>query len=199
MNQNSNFLLRRQFLRNGLIGGVALLTGVGVLFGKSMAAAGQDVGGQIGINVLINALRSTKNAACLTVAARLEVSRASKYYDLHLRNAGLGVMEAEIIAKAMREISLLEGPALKSFSMSYNPSLTDIGVVALAEAFPPTLTELGLVGCAIGDVGGAALLRWAKQALELRLICVEGNHFSAKIRQGIASLAQERPNLLVVV
>jgi len=58
---------------------------------------------------------------------------------------------------------------------------------------------LGLVGCAIGDEGGAALLRWSKQATELRMICVEGNGFSSSIKLGFTALAQERPSLLIVV
>lgn len=198
MEQINKHLSRRQLLLNGLLGGLVLLSGVGVLFGKNIEAVEQDVTSQTGINVLINALRSTGNLACLHAADRLEASRPAKYYDLHLRNARLGALEAEIIAGAMRQVSFPKGPALASFSMSYNPDLTDAGVVALAQAFPPTLTELGLVGCAIGDEGGAALLRWAKQAFQLQMICVEGNHFSVEIRTGFASLAQERPNLLVV-
>jgi len=84
--------------------------------------------------------------------------------------------------------------------MSYNPGLTNTGVVLLAQAFPPpTLTELGLVNCAIGDEGGEAFLRWGKKAVGLRMICVEGNRFLAIIRPEFASLAQEKTNLLVVV
>jgi len=200
MPKNNEKLLRRQFLRSGLINGLALLTGVAVLLGKGIATAGAEANFQMGISVLIQALRSTGNAACRSVADRLETSRTSNAdYDLHLRNADLGAVDAEIIARAMRELSLYEAPALRSFSMSYNPGLTDAGVVLLAQAFPPTLTELGLVDCSIGDEGGVALLRWGKKAVGLRMICVEGNRFSARIRQEFASLAQEKTNLLVVV
>lgn len=200
MPKNNEKLLRRQFLRSGLINGLALLTGVAVLLGKGIATAGAEANFQMGISVLIQALRSTGNAACRSVADRLETSRTSNAdYDLHLRNADLGAVDAEIIARAMRELSLYEAPALRSFSMSYNPGLTNAGVVLLAQAFPPTLTELGLVDCSIGDEGGVALLRWGKKAVGLRMICVEGNRFSARIRQEFASLAQEKTNLLVVV
>ena len=200
MPKNNEELLRRQFLRSGLINGLALLTGVGVLLGKGVATAGPGANAQRGISVLIQALRSTGNAACRSAADRLEASRTSNAdYDLHLRNGGLGAVDAEIIARAMRELSLYETPALRSFSMSYNPGLTDAGVVVLAQAFPPTLTELGLVDCAIGDEGGVALLRWGKKAVGLRMICVERNRFSARIRQEFASLAQEKTNLLVIV
>lgn len=200
MPTNNKQLLRRQFLRTGLINGLALLAGVSVLAGKGVASVRPEANAQLGINVLIQALRSTGNAVCLGAADRLEGSRTSNaYYDLHLRNAGLGVEDAEIIAQAMRKLSLYEAPALRSFSMSYNPGLTDAGVVLLAQAFPATLTELGLVDCAIGDKGGVALLRWGKKAVGLRMICVEGNRFSARIRQEFASLAKEKTNLLVVV
>jgi len=200
MEQNNNHLSRRQILRNGVIGSMVLFTGVGVSFGNGISAAGHDVDSQMGISVLISALRSTGNVVCLNAAERLEASRASKVeYDLHLRNADLGASDAEIIAHGIHQNYLHNGPALRSFSMSYNPGLTDSGVVALARAFPSTLTELGLVGCAIGDEGGAALLRWSKQATELRMICVEGNGFSSSIKLGFTALAQERPSLLIVV
>lgn len=200
MPKNNKQWARREFLRSGLIGGLVLLTGAVVPLDKSFATSGPDGDAHMSLRALIEALRSTGNAACLSAADRLEASwAANAEYNLHLRNARLGPLDAEIIAGAMREVSLSKGPALRSFSMSYNPGLTDTGVVALARAFPPTLTELGLVACAIGDEGGAALLRWGKQAAELQMICVEGNRFSAKIRQGFAALAQERKNLLVVV
>ncbi len=200
MDQSNYHISRRQVLRNGLLGGMVLFTGVGFPSGNHISAAGHDVDSQKGITVMISALRSTGNAVCLAAAQRLEAFRASKVeYDLHLRNADLGASDAEIIARAIREISKNNGPALRSFSMSYNPGVTDGGVVALARAFPSTLTELGLVECEIGDEGGAALLRWSKQASELRMICVEGNGFSSSIRLGFTALAQERPNLLVVV
>ncbi|MFW2367965.1 MAG: hypothetical protein ACN4GW_16225 [Desulforhopalus sp.] len=179
---------------------MVLFTGVGVSFGNGISAAGNEVDSQMDISVLISALRSTGNVVCLNAALRLEASRTSAVeYDLHLRNAELGASDAEIIAGGIHQNYLNNGPALRSFSMSYNPGLTDSGVAALARAFPPTVKELGLVGCAIGDEGGAALLRWSKQASELRMICVEGNSFSSSIRSGFTALTQERPNLLIVV
>ena len=193
-------LARRQFLRNGLIGGMVLFAGIGTSSFKSFSAEGHYVDNQVGINVMINALRSTGNTVCLAASEKLKVSGASMVdYDLHLRNANLVASDAEIIARAMRRISQEIGPALRSLSMSYNPGLTDAGVVALTRAFPSTLTELGLVECAIGDEGGAALLRWSRQADELRMICVEGNRFSSRIRLGFSALAKERPNLFVAV
>ncbi|MEJ8474585.1 hypothetical protein [Roseibium algae] len=71
--------------------------------------------------------------------------------------------------------------------------------MALAEAFPTTLVELGLVDCSIGDVGGLALLAWARTAVDARMICVEGNDFSADVKSGFADLGRERGSLLFVV
>lgn len=201
MHKVNKQLSRRQFLRSGLTAGLTLFGGVGMVSGRCIAAAGPEPVVHEGMSVLLGALRSTGNVACLSAADRLEASQLSKtdHFDLQLRNAGLVATDAEIIAKAMRAASRRDGPALRSFSMSYNSGLTDAGVVALARAFPSTLTELGLVACAIGDEGGAALLRWGQRAVGLRMICVEGNRFSLRIRQGFTSLAQARKNLLVVV
>lgn len=191
---------RRLFLRNALINSLILGFSVSGLLGKASIALGQDADSQLDLAILKNALRSTGNAFCLKFAEGLEASREAKAdYDLHLRRADLGVSDAEIIASAIRKISLNKGPVLRSFSMSYNPGLTDTGVVALALALPHTVTELGLVECAIGDEGGTALLRWCKEVTALQMICVEGNNFSSSIRQGFTALAQTRPHLLVVV
>ena len=195
-----SYISRRRFLQSALICGMMLGANLSVFLNKATLAGGRDDTSQMDFTVLINALHSTGNAFCLKLAEKLEASRGSKAeYDLHLRKADLGVSDAQIIASAIRKVSLNKGPALRSFSMSYNPGLTDTGVVALALAFPYTVTELGFVKCAIGDEGGAALLRWCKRATELRMICVEGNNFSSRIRQGFTALAQTKPHLLVVV
>lgn len=192
--------VRREFLHNGFIAALLLLAGPVAMLNKSSATAGPVDDARTTLSALIEALRSTGNAACLAAADRLAATRAAKAeYNLHLRNARLGPLDAEIIAGAMGEAHLNKGPALRSLSMSYNPGLTDSGVVALARAFPPTLTELGFVACALGDEAGEALLRWSKEAAELRMICVEKNHFSAEMRRAFTALAQERAHLLVVV
>ena len=46
---------------------------------------------------------------------------------------------------------------LKSFSLSYNPEITDQGVRLLVKAFPPLIMELGLVGFDLGDEAGEAI------------------------------------------
>ena len=149
---------------------------------------------------MIEALRTTGKPVCLSVATNLEESwKITPHYNVHLRRADLGKSDVEIIAKAMRAPELSLGPALRSLSMSYNTGLTDEGAIFLTQYLPATLKELGLVGCAIGDKGGVALLSWASKAKGLQIMCVERNSFSKKIRQEFALLAQEREKLQIFV
>ena len=68
-----------------------------------------------GINILIDALRSTKNITCIKVSDMLEVARISnRDTDLHLRNSGLDV--ADTVVKAAAQV--YGGIDLRSFSMS---------------------------------------------------------------------------------
>ena len=200
MSISNGKLPRRQILRLGLICGAAVMSGVGMLLSKGVSAAGLENKIIASFRVLIDALRSTNNAACLRASNKIEVAWASNTeVNLHLRNANLKAAEAEIIAGALHEASLYGGLALNSFSMSYNPGLTDAGVVALAKALPRSLTEVGFVECDIGDDGGAALLRFSQHTAGLRMICLEGNRFSESIKHSFTILSQERANLLVIV
>lgn len=150
----------------------------------------------VNIDVLVQALLSIEKPVCAEAAKRLAKSSGATGFDLHLRNAGLNEANARVLADAM--VSAADGPSLRSFSASYNPDLGDAGVVVLAEAFPTTMSELGLVGCAIGDVGGRAILKWAKSAPELGMICVEGNAMSAKVRAALTAFGRERQVMVVV-
>ncbi len=171
-----------------------------MVFCGRVSAADSENDIKSGLQILINALRSTHNTACLRESKRIDVAFASNQaINLHLRNADLNVNEAEIIAKALHESSLYGDPGLNSFSMSYNPGLTDAGVAALAKALPRSLTEVGFAGCAIGDEGGAALVEFCRHAHGLRMICAESNRFSRKIKNRFALLSQERADLLVIV
>ncbi len=74
MPKNNKQLSRRQVLRGGLIAGLTLFGGVGLVSGRGIAAAGPEAVTHIGMSVLIDALRSTGNAACLSAAGSLEAS-----------------------------------------------------------------------------------------------------------------------------
>jgi hypothetical protein len=149
---------------------------------------------------LINALRSIGTPVCMNAADILATSvETGAGFDLHLRNAGLNEAEAQILARGMRRSNVGNGRFLRSFRASYNPDLGDVGAAALAEAFPDTMIELGLVGCSIGDAGGAAILKWARGAPQLRMICVEGNMFSTEIKSQFKNLASLEREIMVVV
>jgi hypothetical protein len=149
---------------------------------------------------LINALRSIGKPVCLDAADRLEASAGSPAgVDLHLRRAGLNDADAQILASGMLCSNIRGGLFLRSFSASYNPDLGDVGAATFAEAFPETMTELGLVGCSVGDAGGRLILEWARTAPDLRMICLEGNKFSASMRSQFHDLASFDRQILVTV
>ena len=155
---------------------------------------------KVGINILIDALRSNKNINFIKASYMLEVAwKPNRDTGLYLRNAGLEVTDAGVIAAALHEAPLYGGIDLRKFSMSHSPGLTDGGVIALAKVFLHTLTELGFVKCAIGDDGVEALLKPNYKVDILRMICAEGNNFSKAIKTKFALLAQKKTDLLVIV
>ena len=125
-----------------------------------------------------NSLQSTE----LTLEEILQVA---------LREIGSDVTktaaDVKLIANALDRTSVSELTRLGSFSLSYNV-IGDEGANTLATCLPATLTELGLVGCSIGDQGGAAMLEWAKHANGLRMICIEDNSMSDQMRKQFRSL-----------
>ena len=124
------------------------------------------------------------NAAADHLAKRAISSAA---LNIHLRNAQMTAADVKLIADALNRTSVSELSRLESFSLSYN-TIGDEGANTLATSLPATLTELGLVGCWIGDQGGAALLKWARRARGLRMICIEDNRLSGKMREQFLSL-----------
>ena len=200
MPMGRQYLSRRSVLKTGIAIGFGLVPALAGVSGIATAAANGSSGGVTRMGALISALRSIGNPVCLVSASRLAALDPNiTSFDLHLRSAGLDAEDARILADALRETNEFSGPGLRSFSASYNPALTDAGVVALAEAFPTTMAELGLVGCSIGDEGGLAILSWARTAVGTRMICVEANNFSADMKTGFIQLSRERSSLLVVV
>lgn len=179
---------RRALLITGALGAMAL----------TPAVRAQD-DSNLKLLVLIAALRSVGGQVCLRQADVLEESQASSHYDLHLRRADLSAQQAENIAAAINTEWSEQKIGVRSFSMSFNPGLSDAGAISIASALPSSVTEVGLVGCAIGDEGGGALLSWAKQAPELRLICVEDNHLSLALREKFSALGRLSAKLQVVV
>jgi hypothetical protein len=189
----------RRTMMTTALAGVYGLVASATVFSKTAQAAGNESAEMIPTE-LIKALRSIGKPACLDAADRLAASTGSLAgFDLHLRSAGLNEADARVLANVMLHADAGNVLLLKSFSASYNPDLGDVGAAALAEAFPETMTELGLVGCSVGDAGGSSILEWAQTAPDLRMICVEGNNFSAGMKSQFQDLASLGRNILVVV
>ena len=175
---------RRQF---GLALGTISLT-LTTTAGKMMAGNSLQSTELTLEEILQVALREIGSDVTKTAAdnlARIAVSSAA--LNLHLRNAKMTAADVKLIANALDRTPVSELARLVSFSLSYN-AIGDDGASTLAASLPATLTELGLVGCSIGDQGGAAMLEWAKHANGLRMICIEDNSMSDQMRKQFRSL-----------
>lgn len=115
--------------------------------------------------------------------------------QLSFRNLGLTVSDVSYIANMLQQRS--SNNPFKSISFSYN-ALGDEGAIAFANSFPHAISEVGLVGCAIGDTGGLAVLDWAKTSNQLRMICIEQNSFSDALKREYRQFSKEHPQILVV-
>lgn len=191
---------RRCFLRN-LLGASAAagIAGSG-LSSTALANAPREKDRKMPLSILARVLRATDKDICVAAAARLEnLSAMASSFDLHLRSAGLDTADATNIAAAIRGSTADEQLSLRSFSSSYNPDIGELGAVALINSLPPTLSEIGMVGCGLGDESGEALLDWVQNASSIRMICVEGNAYSPKMRQRISNLRKDRSGLTVIV
>lgn len=191
--------MSRRTIMTTALAGVCGLVASATVFSKTAQAAGNKNTEMIPTE-LIKALRSIGKPTCLDAADQLVASTGSpEGFDLHLRRAGLNEADARVLANGMLHVDAGNSLLLKSFSVSYNPGLGDVGAAALSEAFPETMTELGLVGCSVGDAGGSSILEWARTAPDLRIICVEGNNFSAGMKSQFQDLASFGRDILVVV
>lgn len=153
---------------------------------------------------LLQSLQATGNSTCLTEAERLsklapENEERLQTFDLALRSAKLNLRDAQIIADGIRSLPDFVTSKLGSFSASYNTTLTQAGITTLISALPPSLTDLGMVGCDMNDESAAVLLQWANRASGLKVICIEQNNLSTKVKQQFTALRHSNKDLLVVV
>lgn len=187
---------RRNILKTSLAGVSSLVPAIALL---PQTAEATNQRAEMNPPELIRALRIVGKPVCVKAADKIAASLdTNSEFDLHLRSAGLVKADARILASGIKHSNTKNVLLLKSFSASFNPELGD-AAAALAEVFPDSVTELGLVGCSIGDEGGKAILKWAQTAPNLRMICVEGNNFSAEVRAQFNSLASHARRLVVVV
>ena len=170
---------RRNAIKFGLTHAAIFALGATHLPLKANQSNGTQSDINMGVNELTKALRAMENDVCNTAATNLENShRTGASLYLHLRNAGLNISNALAIAEALRKHSNTTNFPLLSFSVSYNRELGDTGVEALAKSLPRTLQEIGFVDCNIEDKGGEAILQWANQAPNLKMICIERNNLT---------------------
>ncbi len=187
---------KRLFIKSTLLS-IFSVTGTMQIFANNLTAKENP---SMIINDLIDVLRSTNNLVCENAAIKLmSESNNQSSYDLHLRDANLKVDDIEKIIESIKKVHDQGGPALHSFSLSYNLNLKDKGTLNLVSKLPSTLTEIGLVGCGISDKGGEALIALASKTPKLHWLCVEQNSFSNETKQKLMNLAKKRSGLLVVV
>ena len=60
-----------------------------------------------------------------------------------------------------------------SFSVSYTPDISGLGVGKLLNALPDDTTELGLVGCNLGDNASTHIVAFIQLSKRLRMVCVD--------------------------
>jgi hypothetical protein len=188
-------------LRRALASSVAAaLFGVFFSSRSSFASNMSQAAGIHAIQPLLTALRATQLPVCVEAAERLYASFAHTHAaDLALRSAKLDSAHALALAAAIRHATQGGAFQLRGFSASYNPQIGSTGAAAIVAAMPDNLAEFGLVGCALDDVAGDAIVEFMARATKLRVICVEENTFSTAMVARITQAGRLLPGCLVVV
>lgn len=71
----------------------------------------------------------------------------------------------------------------------------DEGAIFLAKNLAGSIQEIGLVNCGITDKGGSEILNWIKDSPHLRMICIEENNFSSKLKLRFADYKKDQPEI----
>lgn len=132
---------------------------------------------------------------CLEKVMEMEKNSPNRT-SYHFRSLGLN---PEDVLNICDVIQKERSPSITSISFSYNPYFGDEGAIILAKSLPLSMQEIGLVDCGIVDEGGLAILNWVKHAPNLKMICIEQNNFSQKLKAQFHKFAKNNPNILVVV
>lgn len=190
---------RRKAIKEGLINAFALALGISHSPLNANSYVGSRTDNDMDLANLINTLRAIDKAVCDTAAEVIEkaLDTGSSLY-LHLRNAELNPSDVLNLGEALRALSNNDTKPLLSFSVSYNSTLGDTGAIVLAQSLPHSLQEVGFVNCNIHDAGGVALLHWAKQNRNLKMICIEGNSFTTETQSLFRLFSQDNPELTVI-
>jgi hypothetical protein len=152
------------------------------------------------VRKLARALRDIGLSKTLGLARELEsLNKGESYFDVHLRDADVRHKHALILATSLGQLTFAEAGCIRSFSLSYNGEIGDIGISAIVRELPPSLSELGLDECGIGDVAGEHLLAWAGKSSKSLLLCIEGNRFSQNLRKRFITLSDRSKNIKLVI
>ncbi len=143
-------------------------------------------------------LKDTEHPELIQKANALLDNSAQKN-TLHLRALNLKQKNIITIAKVLKLEKDNETQHLKSISFSYNHLLGDVGATVLFNSLPESIREIGLVHCGIGDKGGIEILNWIRNAPHLRMICIEGNNFSEKLKNQFRAFQNKNTKILVVI
>ena len=73
------------------------------------------------------------------------------------------------------------------------------GAAAILIALPKHIEELGMVGCDLDDRTGSHLIKFIKQSKYLKMVCVEENNFSQKMRAKIKNLRKQQSKCTIIV
>jgi hypothetical protein len=150
--------------------------------------------------VLIKTLRALKKPVCEKVADKLEKQVQNfSFYDLHIRNAMLNGSDAKKMSEALKWFHQSYKLRLMSFSISYNPSIGQIGAVSILTSLPKDIEVLGMVACNLSDDTGQHLIEYMQKAKNLSMVCVEENNFSKNMKDKILNLRQQKTGCTIIV
>ena len=128
--------LSRRCILGKILTGLFLLKFPGHLSSGSILNQESEQKIRLGYTSFIKELQKSKNLLLQKKLKEWILQRKfGKGFDFHLRDAGLDFKEVQIISNAMMKATKHGILNLKSFSLSYNPEITDQGVGLLVKAF----------------------------------------------------------------
>ncbi len=139
-------------------------------------------------------LRKIGTEKCIEKAEILE-SESPRVNSIHLRDLTLSSSNLIDIVNCLKEE---KNHHLRSISISYNHLIGDSSAIFLLKNLPESICEIGLVNCGISDVGGIEILQWMRNSTNLRMICMEQNNFSKKLKIEFNKFSVSNPQILVV-
>jgi hypothetical protein len=150
---------------------------------------------QINIATVLRKIGSDK---CVEKANIFE-NTTSTITTLNFRNLALDSSDVISIMNCLKQKEGTDTNLIRSISFSYNSLLGNSGAIAIAKNLPTSLHEIGLVNCGISDAGRIELLDWMKKSRNLKMVCIEQNNFSKKLRIQLKQFGVDNPQILLVI